>query len=222
MKNIFTTIIHTVLDILFPPACVACNTRGAWLCTHCHTTLDHSHYRPDCNTIASTHFTGAARQLVHRTKYRGAQEAGKTIAEIMYDICLEDISEYTQRYPGAQIVVTYIPTRNETLRERGFDHAHTIAQHFAGKMDVPLVPTLTHTKRIPRMAKTRSRATREKLLNNSMKSILTQPLSNTLLIIIDDVVTTGSTIREAQRALHIHTTLPPLGVVFAHTPVKKY
>jgi len=207
-----------LLDFLFPPTCVACAHVGFWLCDTCRLTLKSSHRRADAHTLAATNFTGPARQLIHRTKYSGARDAAHTVADIIYDVCMEDISEHLALYPSAKLVVTYIPARTKTVRERGYNHAEAIAHHLATQLDAPLIATLAYVKDIPLMARTRSRAQRAQLLHKSMSSILTEPLSNTLLVIVDDVITTGSTMREAHRALSCDTTITPLGLTFAHTP----
>ncbi len=95
--------------------------------------------------------------------------------------------------------VTYVPATKSAKKKRGYDHMHLIAKSISKILNIPFVQTMKTVKETDQLiAKNREEAVRGKfvLLDNlpdfSTKSIL----------LIDDVYTSGSTMREAVKILN--------------------
>lgn len=217
----YRDIFSTVTDALFPVNCVQCNDDGRWLCEKCEYSLPLPVQRPDCNGICATTLTTGTRRLVHKIKYRGATDAIKTAAHILTQTCAEEISEHLSYYPDANVALTYVPMHPSKKKLRGFNQSALVAKYVSDELNIPLVETLIKNDYHRRLANIKRRADREKLIAGTMEAISKNIEPNTLFIIVDDVITSGSTMREATRALAEYTTIKPLCIALAHTPLYK-
>ena len=135
-------------------------------------------------------FEGPAQRLVHRYKYKDARYLGEKIAQIMLGSCGAFIS-------GAEAVV-HVPLHPHKRRQRGYDQAERIAGALARRTDLPHIGAL---ERI-RDTATQTRLSREERMEN-VKGVFrtTADVTGLHLLLIDDVLTTGSTAAECARAL---------------------
>lgn len=224
-QTLYYLIIHTkeklirpALSLLFPKTCVRCNDSGSYLCEPCikNTNLI---ARDDCNSVCVTTFDKSARTLIHKLKYHGIHSASEDIAAIMYTYLLEHLAEQLSYYPHAQIALTYIPANSLRKKKREYNHAALIAHKLGALLDIPIIDTLKEIRSPESLAQTSSKRKRKELREYSMCAKEHLP-HNTLFVVIDDVITTGTTMKEALRALSQETTIKPIGAAFAHTPRK--
>ena len=163
--------------------CVACHrpTARTWLCNTCRMPYERVWVVGERN--------GILQRLIGLYKFERALSAHKDLG----DLLLATLPEL----PLGTVVVP-VPTTPARIRERGYDHMLLIAKHIAkarGLKCVQLVRRQTNTKQRQASAQTRiaqakqAFAVRDKL-DKSVPYLL-----------IDDVVTTGATIKYASKAL---------------------
>lgn len=124
---------------------------------------------------------GAARMLVHHLKYRGVVAAGRMLAEAM-----------SAHVPRGTVLVPVTRVRWRRLRY-GVDPALELAREVARLADMPLVPVLA----APLWG--RARAGRAHGFAPSFR--IRHELGGVPVTLIDDVVTTGSTLIAAARVI---------------------
>ncbi|MBR2835067.1 MAG: ComF family protein [Coriobacteriales bacterium] len=93
--------------------------------------------------------------------------------------------------------VCFVPATPQAYARRGFDHMEPIAKNVAGLLGKPCLDVLA--RRSHHDQRSLSRAERSSNVSGSMVSI--KSLTGLSFICIDDVLTTGATIREAARTL---------------------
>ena len=100
--------------------------------------------------------------------------------------------------PGA--VGALVPVPSHWLRQwqRGFNPAQRLARAAADHLGLPLLPALARPRRTRHQQGQRARARRRNLHG---AFTLRQPATGLHLALVDDVVTTGSTVREASQCL---------------------
>ena len=197
--DIGETLCKDCRDLLwYPECCVGCKSmsNGYETCQKCKSrTSLHA-------LICISDYAETARELVHKMKYGPSRTSAEAIARAMYE------KAFSIEIPG--LIVSYIPSSPERIRERGFDHARYIAQSYAKLSGFTLSKLLERTNRKHQVGA--SRKTRLTQMHDVFKAVEQIP-ENVLLI--DDVYTTGATLESAAKALKKAGTKHVYGLVFA-------
>lgn len=138
----------------------------------------------------ATSYEAVAKQLVKRLKFDRAQSAAAIIALAMSDAL---------PYLRPNTIITHIPTANVRVRQRGYDQAQLIAHqlaHLRGLRYQPLFSRHGNSRQVGA-----SRLERTKNLREAYALCRPIDLSDTPLVMVDDVLTTGATIEAAARVL---------------------
>lgn len=146
-------------------------------------------------SFSEVHFIGVAahagqtRSLILRLKYGKQKSVARDLARLIVD-ALQQLS-----LVPCDCVVTWAPTSDERKKRRGFDQAELIARHVGVMLGVRTMRLLRRTTRqaqtgMPRAAR----------LNRP--SFIGRGYAQTpVVVVIDDVVTTGSTFEGAAHQL---------------------
>ena len=174
--------------MLLRSSCAVCDRAGSVICGGCASSL-----RPApslalplgidrCHALLDYH---ACRELITSLKNGGRRDLIGWLASEMVGL-VEPLP------PGA--TVTWAPTSSARRRERGFDQAELLARAVARRCDLRCRPLL---RRAPGPAQAGRGAIDRRV------GPLFAPLArcSPAVLIVDDVITTGSTITAAARAL---------------------
>ncbi len=115
--------------------------------------------------------------------------------------------------------ITWVPTAKRKIASRGCDHAKDIASQLATNLNLPLVPLLAKNER----HKAQKQLTKEERINNMVDAFNCEQLirEGLHILIIDDVITTGATIRSAAKTiLQRNPGCQLLGAAVFYTPNK--
>ncbi|MCX7616671.1 ComF family protein [Tepidiforma sp.] len=200
------------VDLLFPLRCAGCGAFDTPLCARCEAALqpaigpgrcgfcsaawEGEGFCPRCfgwrelaGVRAVCEHTGAARALVHRLKY----ERYRALAPLMAN----RLAAAAASLPVDGWVAVPLHLRRE--RERGFNQAELLLRH-AGLPPAPArLRRLRHTgSQVRRTAAQRAAALAGAFACEG------PPLEGLRIGIIDDVITSGATVRECARALLDH------------------
>ena len=156
---------------------------------------------------AAVPFTGRARKVVLGLKYRNRRQVARHLAGLVVNAVVANGDHRDLD------LVTWAPTSSARQRSRGFDQGELVARHVARQLGVPCRRLLVRSG--PPVAQTgRSRV--ERL--NGPEFVARPGLEGRRVIVVDDVVTTGATLRAAAAALrHAGVRAPRLYAV-ASTP----
>lgn len=187
--------------------CVVCRASGTPLCGACLRRTDpppSTRVRQLGHVHALFAYDGHGARIVQALKYRD----GRRLVVPLADRLAHRWAEVAPAAPG--LVVTWVPTSGHRRRERGFDQSELLARAVARRLGAGAAPLL---RRRPGPAQTGlGRAAREQ----AGYAAIARPGGPVLLL--DDVCTTGSTLRAASAALAVDGP-PPIGcLVVARTP----
>lgn len=208
MSNVVTSFLNS----LRPRRCFICERRGAWLCADCAASLP----RPAVQTCvrcglptqgptpcgaclrrppafdcchAAMRFSWPMDSLIHAYKYHHRLDLAAPLAQLMLDA----LSSAQQ--PQAIIAM---PMSTPRLRQRGFNQAHELARQLARHYHVPLLTRLVSRQyRAPAQAELplAQRAA------NVRKAFTVQAQLPEHIAIVDDVMTSGSSMQELAHTL---------------------
>ncbi len=172
--------------MLLSSCCAACGCPGEVLCHRCRFSL--ASIGPPLSPIgisAAFEFEGVPRELIVALKFRHHRAAAGVLAKQML-----------RRLPLEHIdLVTWAPTSAHRARRRGYDQAEAIARAVARQLGVPCRRMLYRAHGVPQTGKSRA----DRLVGPSFRA--RHPRSGLTVLVVDDVVTTGATLRAAAAAL---------------------
>ncbi len=209
--------LRPLLDLVFPPRCIHCGRLGDYLCETCReeaqsvgsdicircgnplTTRGICHRcrqdPPDpIRAIRGVFFyNGPIAQSIRGLKYHGL----RGLAPILADYLIA----YIQAHPIPIDALVPVPLHPERLAQRGFNQSELLAARIALTLNIPLRVNLL--RRI-RPTLPQAQLNRKQRLQNVAGAFAPHDgvsLHGETILIIDDVATTGATLRACARPL---------------------
>ncbi len=148
-----------------------------------------------------------ARELIHALKYGGLKTAAEPLASILAEYLAESIQNSEFACPAREIenfVFIPIPLHPAKERKRGFNQAEVIAESLKRKCGLPIATdALIKTKSAPSQTEKKNREEREENVRESFKVKNPELIAGRNIFLVDDVFTSGATMREAARILKL-------------------
>jgi predicted amidophosphoribosyltransferase len=211
-----------LLDLLYPPRCVGCREKGDWWCARCRSEVERLSAHPcsRCLETAQDHvcegslpFAGvfatgfyhspSLRRLIGALKYEGV-----TAAEQEVEAYLRDSSLALPWSGESSLVIIPMPLAGGRERERGFNQAAWVAERMKNAWNISgsiRTDALLRRKTATAQAELEHDATiRSANIRGAFQAV--GHMTDAVLL-VDDVVTTGSTAAEAAQAL-LHAGVP--------------
>ncbi|MFD2089524.1 ComF family protein [Brevibacillus brevis] len=138
------------------------------------------------------------KDLLGLFKYRGDERLASYYGTLL--------AVTVQRYYRSMgfTCITTVPLHPQRLRERGFNQVDLLARHLGAAIKIPVRSLLRRTKDTPKLSKQRGRVSRQESMREAFawgeQSI---PSASTVLL-IDDIYTTGATLRSCARTIREH------------------
>jgi ComF family protein len=163
-------------------------------------------------TYANPH----AKLLVWEIKYRKNRTLAEKVGMLMYQY----VQKIQAKFPENDIILVPIPSSPSRRRKRGFNQCEVLCEeimrahtkHIAISYENNLLIKIRETKK-------QASLSREERLTN-MRNVFTvaknHTVSGKIIIVIDDVITTGSTLTEASRTLYEAGARMVYGLGIAH------
>jgi len=198
------SILSTTLNVLFPSSCVGCKTKHVLLCEKCIVKIPEPVREINATSIFS-YRDEVIKKALWEFKYRKNKDFGKIFARSLYDKILEEISEEEILSNFHRPLLVPIPLSKKRLGERGFNQSELIAYEislldndtsFIFNKDV-----LEKIKDTPSQVSIKDKNSRLKNLNGCFSVKDKKCVDQKNIILIDDITTTGATIKEAEKTL---------------------
>lgn len=187
-----------LLDLLFPASCQACGRFGDYLCPDCLKKLTQEPIilpgprGIDKLIAAGDYGETARRRLIKKFKYAPLPGLKKPLAVLL-------LQAWRQAALSGSFIVVPLPLSRRKERQRGFNQAEELANLFSQAMGFKMRRLLERHDRQPSQATLRANKRRQNL--GGIFSCPKTSLAKDRLLLIDDVVATGTTIAEAARVL---------------------
>jgi len=193
-----------VADIVAPARCAACEvvvSASVVFCPGCAAAVTLSTARSRVKAVGKVRgstelaafvYGGAIATAIVRMKYGARPDLASRLGALLAEI------EWTAKRPVDRVVS--VPLHPRRLVERGYDQAAILAWPVARRLDVPLTRALARERDTPRQAGL-DRTARRLNVSHSFRCIEPRRIRDETVLLVDDVRTTGATLREGRRAL---------------------
>ena len=209
--------LQNVINIFFPNGCVGCNTplssQRDILCNFCHYDLHHTStlevlsnneiHKRVCSSklkyaYAYLHYdkSALAQSIMYNFKYRGLQQIGTLLGK--------KIGATIKNSKLAQCdAIIPVPLHKRKEKKRGFNQSAVLAKAIAKELRLPILKkAVRRTRNNKSQARLSSQKSRSKNTEDLFECTPKELLPYQHLIIIDDIITTGSTSQEMLNCLH--------------------
>jgi ComF family protein len=209
-----------LIDLLFPPQCVVCNAYGALLCAACAQGVEpigpaicaccgrpQQIYIPKCEQcqqqttnalsavrIAALH-TSPLREVIHAFKYGQHPELATPLAR--YLVALVQKYSWLTQLQSIDGVVP-VPLYSVRRTERGYNQAELLASAFCHSVQLPLCSAWLVRQRSTRSQVGLTAGERQQNVQDAF--VAAQAVVGKRILLVDDVYTTGATMRACAQA----------------------
>jgi ComF family protein len=206
----------SLVNLFFPPVCAGCNsfllTYEVVICTACrhNIPLTNHHINPANEAFGKFygrlplefgaalcyfHKKGIVQEMIHKLKYRGQEDVGAAFGS-WYAADLKGISSIAD----VDMVIP-VPLHKKRLRERGYNQVTAFGKALAEGLDVVYDDTIL-VRNVYSKTQTKKNLLARAIASASIFDVEFQPQHhNRHFLLIDDVITTGSTLEACGRAL---------------------
>lgn len=194
-----------LLDFLFPRKCPFCGKiqEEEQPCPHCLKELpwlvgQEGEERLDFvkRSACALRYQGTVAEAIRRVKFGRRAAALKSMGSLTGQCARDHFGKVHFDF------VTWVPLSPRELRHRGFDQAEMLARQVAAIMDVPLASLLAKKNGVPTQSSMKSDAARRANVMGVFRLAEKRPeLAGSRVLLVDDVITSGSTASECARLL---------------------
>lgn len=195
-----------LLDLLFPPRCVFCRRllhRGEeGICPRCQQELPwalgaEAEQTGEFFSLCASPlwYQDQVRASFHRYKFKGVRGYSRTYGRLVAQ-CVQD------HLAGRYDLITWVPLSRARLRQRGYDQAMLLASAAALALDDVAAETLRKVRDTEAQSGLgKNDASRRANVLSAYQVTDPALVEGRRVLLIDDIVTTGSTLSECARVL---------------------
>ena len=205
-----------LLNLFFPKSCAGCQsfllTHEIVICTQCrHEIPITNHHTNENNELIRKfygriplefgaaffyfHKKGIVQEMMHKLKYKGQEEIGDMVGN-WYAEELKDLEQIK-----AIDYIIPVPLHNKRLRERGYNQVEGFGKALSKNLKIPYEDELLIRKLYTKTQTKKDLLGRIDVIDQVFDVVFSENHHGKHFLLIDDVITTGSTLEACSRAL---------------------
>ena len=191
-------------ELLFPPKCVLCGRvldrgetdvcppcrRETWECP-----ADKGKIQFLDSWTAVWYYEGSVRSSLLRFKFGGRRVYAESYGRLLAMRLLRE-------HPEGFDILTWVPVSPLRRLRRGYDQVALLAQAVGRELGMEPVALLRKIRHNPPQSGISGEARRRANVLGVYRAVNTDMFQNKWILLLDDILTTGATIRECARILH--------------------
>lgn len=205
-----------LINLFFPKSCAACASflllEELVICTGCRHKLPlTNHHLMEENEVVKKfygriplefgaslfyfHKKGMVQEMIHKLKYKGQEDIGEMIglwfAEELKTVTLLKTADF----------IIPVPLHKKRLRERGYNQVAKFGQALSERLDIPYHDGVLVRKVYAKTQSKKNLLDRIDSVKETFDVVFDENFHGKHFVIVDDVITTGSTLELCCRAL---------------------
>jgi len=145
--------------------------------------------------LAVWEFNNAVREVIHEIKFFGKKSLTKFVGRELANLVTRD-----KDYLEADLIIP-VPLHKTKLRERGFNQSLLLSQAIFKLSNIPVNQKVLKRIRYTQPQSKLNTVERQQNVNDAFRVIESSDVKGKTVILVDDVLTTGSTMRACAESL---------------------
>ena len=228
-----------IASLLFPKRCIRCRKSGEYVCDNCFATISFLQHQlcgvcqkgsidglthPKCRTkhgidgiISSIAYKGIVKKLLYQFKYKPYLSDLKLIlGQLLYEGIIQQES-FENYISDKKVWITSVPLHKSRERKRGYNQSELLAKELSFRFNFPYHELLIREKQTkPQFELKKEERSKNILGAFSVDNKLRNKIKGKKILLVDDITTTGATLRECGKTLKKSGAVKVLGVTLAH------
>jgi ComF family protein len=229
-----------IASLIYPKYCVGCRAKNDYVCASCFAGIGFLEYQlcgkcqkgsvdglvhPKCRTangidgiFSAISYRGIVKKLLYQFKYKPYLSDLKGIlGKLLYEGIIQQ-EAFSKFLTYKNIVIISVPLHKKRERIRGYNQSELLAKEISKKLFLPYVSNILIRQKETKPQftldkKKRSENIKDAFVVNLKFKIF---LKDKNILLIDDINTTGATLRECAKILKQNGAKRVLGITLAH------
>ncbi len=197
----FDSLFSSILKLIFPIKCIFCGKEleDNFICSDCRKTIPiYADIRSGSTFSKSVtvmrYCDDKPRNAVLGLKFGNRPDNAHALAELLSDVAGTELC-------GSCDVMTWVPISKAHMRKRGYDQSELIATHLGKMTGIPVKQYLRKVKNNKTQSSISDHAVRASNVIGMYEVVNGTEVRGKRVLVIDDIITTGSTISECAKTL---------------------
>jgi len=192
---------ETIISLIWPERCPYCNcvvSKEEIACEKCIKKFpDYTFKRfakGGYRCFSPFAYSEGYKKAVNRFKFRNYRQFSRQLVYPMTDALKKNIPDVDFDY------ITYVPMHKKKINKRGYNQAQLLAKDLGNNLNLPCKDVLTKIVNNKEQHKCHKKD-RSKNVKGVYKSINKENIKDKTILLVDDIITTGSTLGECCKTL---------------------
>jgi ComF family protein len=182
-------------QLIFPSRCFGCHRLGPSICSACRSSWHPHYYKTNFDNLtvhSALLYTPTASKIILASKESSLKGADELIIQAIIHVLNKAIPDTTL------FRLVPVPSSKASQRRRGRSFIVDLVSQISQRTGIPMINCLQLSRRVL----DQSGLHRDERASNLAGAFTLNSSARGELILVDDVVTTGATLREAARAVN--------------------